>query len=181
MSFNDENENKNMAGNSDKQSMVESLKKYYKLVGRQLYVLNTVLLESCIHSKRSKKTGPKETNRPFFLAVGCHKPHLTIPSAFCWNDLFTKWTSFWRKEHSENVMGYSIWVDQYHFTDWYRFNRTTGTTNFTDIWATELYNHTEPTVFFNDENINIAGDPDIQDIVGLLRKMLQAGWRAAMP
>ncbi len=72
-------------------------------------------------------------------------------------------------------------MDQYRFTDWYRFNRTTGTPNFTDIWATELYNHTEPSVFFNDENINIAGDPDIQDIVGLLRKMLQAGWRAAMP
>ena len=88
---------------------------------------------------------------------------------------------FDKKEHSENVMGYSIRVDQYRFTDWYRFNRTTGTPNFTDIWATELYNHTEPTVFFNDENINIAGDPDIQDIIGLLRKMLQAGWRAAMP
>ena len=53
---------------------------------------------------------------------------------------------FDKNEHSENVMGYSIRVDQYRFTDWCHFNRTTGTPNFTDIWATELYNHTEPTV-----------------------------------
>ena len=84
-------------------------------------------------------------------------------------------------EHNENVMGYSIRVDQYRFTEWYRFNRTTATPNFTDIWGTELYNHTEPTVFFNDENINMANQPDMQDLVKSLRKKLQAGWRAAMP
>ena len=84
-------------------------------------------------------------------------------------------------EHGESVMGYSIRVDQYRFTEWYRFNRTTATPNFTDIWATELYNHTEPTVFFNDENINMASQMDMQDLVKSLRKMLQAGWRSALP
>ncbi len=84
-------------------------------------------------------------------------------------------------EHDENVMGYSIRVDKYRFTEWYRFNRTTATPNFTDIWATELYNHTEPTVFFNDENDNMANEPEQKTLVETLRKMLQAGWRAALP
>ena len=84
-------------------------------------------------------------------------------------------------EHNENVMGYTIRLDQYRFTEWYRFNRTTATPNFTDIWGTELYNHTEPVVFFNDENINMAHQPDMQDLVQTLRKMLHAGWRAALP
>ncbi len=60
---------------------------------------------------------------------------------------------FDRNEDGESVMGYSIRVDQYRFTDWYRFNRTTGIPNFSDIWATELYNHTHPTVLFNGENV----------------------------
>ncbi len=84
-------------------------------------------------------------------------------------------------EHGENVMGYTIRADQYRFTEWYRFNRTTATPNWTDIWGTELYDHTEPTVFFNDENVNMASDPDKQDLVNELRKILQAGWRAALP
>ena len=89
MSFNDENENENMAGNSDEQSMVESLQKILQ-AGWKAAICLEYRITRIIHSKRSKKTGPKETNRPFFLAVGFHKPHLTIPSAFCRNDLFTK-------------------------------------------------------------------------------------------
>ena len=89
--------------------------------------------------------------------------------------------AFKASERGESVMGYTMRVDQYRFTEWYRFNRTTATPNFTDIWGTELYNHTEPVVFFNDENINMANQPDKQDLVQKLRKMLQAGWRAALP
>ena len=89
--------------------------------------------------------------------------------------------AFSTSEHDENVMGYSIRVDNYRFTEWYRFNRTTATPNFTDIWGTELYDHTQPTVFFNDENINLANEKDMESIVQSLRKMLQAGWRAALP
>ena len=50
-----------------------------------------------------------------------------------------------------------------------------------DIQGAELYNHTEPTVLFNNVNTNMANDPDKQDLVRDLRKTLQAGWRAAPP
>ena len=79
-------------------------------------------------------------------------------------------------------MGYSIRVDQYRFIEWYQFDRNTSTPNFkAEAWGMELYNHTQPTVFFNDENTNMAGDADMQDTVQKLRKMLQEGWRAALP
>lgn len=89
--------------------------------------------------------------------------------------------TFDASEHGENVMGYSIRVDKYRFTEWYRFNRTTATPNFTDIWGTELYDHTAPTVFFDDENTNLAGQANMQSLVKSLRDMLQSGWRAALP
>ena len=89
--------------------------------------------------------------------------------------------AFSKDEHGENVMGYSLRVDQYHFIEWYRFNRTTATPNWTDIWGTELYNHTEPVVFFNDENVNLANQPGMKSLVEELRKMIQDGWRAAQP
>ncbi len=81
----------------------------------------------------------------------------------------------------EAVMGYSMRVDQYRFIDWYTFNHTTATPDFDSIWDTELYDHSQPTVFFNDENTNMANDPDKQDLVKELRKTLQAGWKAARP
>ena len=84
-------------------------------------------------------------------------------------------------EHGENVMGYTIRVDQYRFTEWVRFNRTTAMPHWDDVWGTELYNHTEPTTFFNDENANLANDPDMQPVVKELRQLLHAGWRAALP
>ena len=84
-------------------------------------------------------------------------------------------------EHEESVMGYTVRVDQYRFTEWYRFNRSTATPDWDEIWGTELYNHTEPVSFFNDENINLAGKPEMKSLVEDLRKMLQAGWRAALP
>ena len=86
-----------------------------------------------------------------------------------------------KDEHSENVMGYSIRVDKFRFTEWYRFNRTTATPNFTDIYGTELYDHSAPTTFFDDENVNLAGESEMESVVKSLRQMLQAGWRAALP
>ena len=88
---------------------------------------------------------------------------------------------FDKKEHGENVMGYTVRVDDYRFTEWYRFNRTTGVANFSEIWGTELYNHTQPTVFFNDENVNLANKTEMKSTVEELRKILQSGWRAATP
>ena len=88
---------------------------------------------------------------------------------------------FSNNEHGENVMGYSLRVDQYHFIEWYRFNRTTATPDWSEIWGTELYNHTEPVVFFNDENVNLANRPEMKSLVEELRKMVKDGWRAAQP
>ena len=84
-------------------------------------------------------------------------------------------------EHGENVMGYTMRVDQYRFTEWVRFNRTTAIPNWDEVWGTELYNHTQPTVFFDDDNENLASKPELQPLVNELRKMLHAGWRAALP
>jgi arylsulfatase A-like enzyme len=80
-----------------------------------------------------------------------------------------------------NVMGYSIRVDKYRFTEWYGFDSTSGLPNFTDIWGTELYNHSSVNYFFNGENVNMATDPDMMSMVNELRVMLQKGWRGSMP
>ena len=88
---------------------------------------------------------------------------------------------FSKDEHGESVMGYSLRVDQYHFIEWYRFNRSTATPDWDEIWGTELYNHTEPVIFFNDENVNLAGKPEMKSLVEELRKMIKDGWRAALP
>ena len=76
-------------------------------------------------------------------------------------------------EHQESVMGYSIRVDRYRFTEWYRFDRTKAKPNFDEVWGTELYNHTEPVFFFNDENVNRYDDPHMKSIVEELRERLQ--------
>ena len=85
-------------------------------------------------------------------------------------------------EHQEDVMGYSIRVDNFHFIEWYGFDRMTAKPDWSDIWGTELYQHIngydEP---FNDENFNLAYEPEMQGLVKNLRKMLQDGWRAAQP
>ena len=89
--------------------------------------------------------------------------------------------SFPNNNHGEAVMGYTIRVDIYRFTEWYSFDRDTATPHFDKIWGTELYNHTEPVVFFNDENVNLANKPEMKGLIEELRHMLQAGWRAALP
>ena len=89
--------------------------------------------------------------------------------------------SFPPNEHGESVMGYTIRVDNYRFTDWYRFNRTTAKPDFNNIWDTELYDHTNPASFFNDENENLAKKPEMKSVVEELRNIVQAGWRNAVP
>ncbi len=81
----------------------------------------------------------------------------------------------------EDVMGYAIRVDNYRFVEWYGFNHETAKPNWSDIWGTELYNHSMPVKFFNDENENLAKLASMTEKVEELRKMLQAGWTAAMP
>jgi len=77
-------------------------------------------------------------------------------------------------------MGYTMRVDQYCFTEWVRFNHTqqfpigmiSGQLNCTTT--------TQPTVFFDDENENLAYKPELQSLVIELCKILHAGWRAAL-
>ena len=83
--------------------------------------------------------------------------------------------------NSEAVMGYAMRTDTYRFVEWYGFDHVTAKANFSDKWGTELYNHTMPVKFFNDENENLASDEKFADKVEEFRKMLQAGWRAVMP
>ena len=83
--------------------------------------------------------------------------------------------------HEEAVMGYAVRVDKYRFVEWYKFDRTSGIPDFKEIWGTELYDHTQPTDFFNDENTNLATDPNMQTTVQELCKVLQDGWRDALP
>ena len=61
-------------------------------------------------------------------------------------------------------MGYTIRTDQYRFTEWYRFDRTTAVPNWDQIWGTELYDHTKPAEFFNDENTNLAKKPEMSPL-----------------
>ena len=84
-------------------------------------------------------------------------------------------------EHGENVMGYTMRVDKYRFTEWYKFDRDTSKPDFEAKWGTELYDHSTPSTFFNDENVNLANKPEMRETVEKLRKMLQAGWRNALP
>ena len=78
-------------------------------------------------------------------------------------------------------MGYAIRVDTYRFVEWYSFDHKSAKPDFSGVWATELYNHTMPTKFFNDENENLAMQANMTETVEELRKILRAGWRAAMP
>ena len=58
--------------------------------------------------------------------------------------------------YAENVMGYSIRVDQYRFVEWYSFNNVSGIPDYSKVWGTELYDHTRPSAFFDNENANFA-------------------------
>lgn len=89
--------------------------------------------------------------------------------------------SFKASNKLEDVMGYALRVDTYRFVEWYGFDREAAKPNWTDIWGTELYNHTMPVRSFNDENENLANLANMTEKVQDFRKMLQAGWRAAMP
>ena len=88
---------------------------------------------------------------------------------------------FSREKHGEDVMGYAVRVDKYRFVEWYSFDRDSATPTFGMVWGTELYDHSEPTVFFDDENTNMASDEDKQEVVQELRKVLQEGWRSVLP
>ena len=61
------------------------------------------------------------------------------------------------------------------------FNDTLAVPHWDDVWGEELYDHTSPTVHFNDENENLANKPNMASTKEELKKMLLAGWREAIP
>ena len=71
--------------------------------------------------------------------------------------------------HGEEVMGYALRVDTYRFVEWYGFDRDSAKPNWSDVWGTELYNHTMLVKFFNDENVNLANKENMKDKVAELR------------
>ena len=70
---------------------------------------------------------------------------------------------------------------QWRYTEWVRFNRTTATPDWTDVWGVELYNHSRPTVDFNDENYNYGNDRGYEGVIAQMKELLRAGWRHAIP
>jgi iduronate 2-sulfatase len=71
-------------------------------------------------------------------------------------------------------MGYSMVTTRYHYVEWFHWddvNKIAG-----DQVGVELYdNQTDP-----DENVNIAGLSENQNLVQNLSQQLKAGWRNAM-
>ena len=78
-------------------------------------------------------------------------------------------------------MGYTVRVDSYRYTEWVKFDHVTATPDWDQVWGVELYNHTHPITFFNDENINMANMPSMKSVVTELHQILKAGWRSAVP
>ncbi len=85
------------------------------------------------------------------------------------------------RNNEEAVMGYAVRTDNYRFVEWYTFDNTNARPNFSQIWDTALYNHTTETELYNNENYNMAGDANMASVVLKMRRILQAGWRAALP
>lgn len=76
------------------------------------------------------------------------------------------------------IMGYSMRTDDdYHYTEWIQFDPKTFQGNWSQVYARELYIHT------NDprEDFNVADDPSYYGIVKKLSKKLQKGWRSCLP
>lgn len=82
-----------------------------------------------------------------------------------------KWKSaaFSQYPRGKETMGYSMRTDRYRYTEWQDTDRNPV--------ARELYDHD------NDpqENVNLAGAGDMQELVANLSKQLEAGWRGAFP
>ncbi|XP_033631667.1 iduronate 2-sulfatase-like isoform X2 [Asterias rubens] len=75
------------------------------------------------------------------------------------------------------IMGYSMINHTYHYTEWIGFNNVTCEGNWSDVHARELY------VLLSDplEDNNVADVPSYSTTVQVLSKLLQNGWRYALP
>ncbi|KAF5287898.1 hypothetical protein FQA39_LY04072 [Lamprigera yunnana] len=71
------------------------------------------------------------------------------------------------------IMGYSIRTSQYRYTEWIQFNNTNFTPNWKHVYARELYDHfIDP-----DENMNLVGKPEMEQIATFLHNKLVLGWK----
>jgi hypothetical protein len=68
------------------------------------------------------------------------------------------------------VMGYSMRTRRFRYTEWR--NRKTD-----KVMARELYDHAKDP----QENVNAVADPEYEQDVRRLARMLRRGWRAALP
>ncbi|XP_062520368.1 iduronate 2-sulfatase-like isoform X2 [Corticium candelabrum] len=82
---------------------------------------------------------------------------------------------------SIQVMGYSIRTAQYRYTEWVKFDHTTATPDWTDVWGVELYDHRTEVGLFNNENINLANNASFVAVKSELRAALMTGWKASIP
>jgi hypothetical protein len=76
-------------------------------------------------------------------------------------------------------MGMSIRTNEWRLTQWVAWNRSTLTAVWSDIEATELYDHRNTTLFpprFDLETVNIAGIPSMQATVQTLSAQLRAAF-----
>ena len=81
--------------------------------------------------------------------------------------------------HGEHFcMGYSMRTEQYRYTEWVHYNYDAEVkANWTDICATELYDHhVDP-----HETNNIADDIMLKETQQELSRKIKAGWLAALP
>eukprot|EP00756_Hemistasia_phaeocysticola_P024467 Hpha_TRINITY_DN15950_c1_g11::TRINITY_DN15950_c1_g11_i1::g.70714::m.70714/K01136/IDS; iduronate 2-sulfatase len=76
-------------------------------------------------------------------------------------------------------MGYTMRTDQYRYTEWVRWNGTDLTPIWSDIKATELYNHTLDTGAWTNpdsfENVNLVTSTD-KTLIAALSKQLHAAF-----
>ena len=68
----------------------------------------------------------------------------SVPTSSWRNDPDAKWTTPWYNQAFWAILGYSIRVDQYRFTEWYWFNHPTATAN-TSSCVHPVATHGHPT------------------------------------
>nr|KAG5698520.1 hypothetical protein BaRGS_023223 [Batillaria attramentaria] len=75
------------------------------------------------------------------------------------------------------IMGYTMRTADHRYTEWVAYDPATFTTNWTQLYARELYVYeTDPL-----EDWNVADVTSHSDLVVELSKQLRAGWREALP
>jgi arylsulfatase A-like enzyme len=75
-----------------------------------------------------------------------------------------------RDDENRIVIGYSMNTERYNYVEWKHIKTR-------EIRARELYDHQKDPK----ENVNVFDDPEYAKTLKTLEKMMQAGWKAALP